>query len=418
VIQAEVSFTPSPDVSAVLNALLDRFERRAAGAQPRSIKILFGEVALPTYFSQVDPEPRQVANEQFQKLESQGLVVLGWLAGEKGHLLESARLLPERVGPLYQALKRVPAAHRQARLEDQLLGERFRFGVEDWRYRALSKILAQLKTKKSPAPFSLSDSGFNEDLLTALSALSHLEEETSYRVFSVHTFNDSKRFIDLKSAILRLAKLGQPEWKRLLPEEVLRELNLVANPGYLFLAGPWELVDELGQVLSLDAFIPSVGLPAIQAAHLQRVTTRAEVVICIENLTTFHEMSRLSTGPGRPALICLMGNPSPACRHLLSCLEQSQPEPVPIYVWADLDYGGLNILAQLRQQVSPFCRPYRMDAETLDAFAAFARPLTQNDRRNFARLCSRPDLSDMGPVIAHLLRRGIKLEQEAISIKA
>ncbi len=413
--QVEISFVPSSDVAVILNTLLDKFERRSEGSQPRSIKVFFNKVTLPTYFSQVDPEPRQIANEQFQTLESQGLLVLRWLPGGKGHLLESVSLVPDLQMPLYQALKRMPAANRRDRLENQLLGERFRFAGDDWRSRAVGNILAQIKAGKSPAPFSLSDAEINEDLLTALAALSNLKEETPYRVFSVHTFNDSKRFNDLKSAILRLAKLGQPEWKRLLPEEVLRELNLVANPGYLLLSGPWELVDEMGQVLSLGEFTPSVGLPAIQAAHLQRVTTHAQTVICIENLTTFHEMSRITLNTNRPALICLMGNPSPACRHLLSCLEKSLPETVPLYVWADLDYGGLNILAQLRQQVSLRCMPYRMDAETLDAFAAFARPLTQNDRRNFERLLIRPYLKDMRPVIAHLLKRGIKSEQEAIS---
>ena len=414
--QAEISFVPTGDVAAILNIMLDKFERRSEGSQPRSIKVLLSEVALPAYFSQVDPEPRRVANVQFQALENQGLLSLRWMPGEKGHLLESASLLLDRQVPLYQILKRTAAADRRARLVSQLLGERFRFIGVDWRSRALEYILAQIKAGKSPAPFSLSDIAFNEDLLTALSALSNLAEETSYRVFSVHTFNDSKRFISLKSSILRLAKLGQAEWKRLLPEEVLRELNLVANPGYLLLSGPWELVDELGQVLSLDEFIPSVGIPAIQAAHLQRVTVHTQSVICIENLTTFHEMSRISPGSARPALICLMGNPSPACRHLLACLDASLPESVPLSVWADLDYGGLNILAQLRRQISPRCMPFRMDSETLDAFATFARPLTQNDRRNFERLLTRPLLNDMHPVIAHLLKRGIKLEQEAVSI--
>lgn len=412
---AEISFVPSSDVIVILNTLLDKFERRSESSQPRSIKALLSEVALPAYFSQVDPEPRRVANEQLQALEGQGLLALRWLSGERGYLLESVSLLPDRQIPLYQALKRMPAADRRARLENQLLGERFRFAGDDWRNRALRYILAQIKAGKSPAPFSLSDTAYNEDLLTALSALSNLTEETSYRVFSVHTFNDSKRFISLKSAILHLAKLGQPEWKQMLLDEVLRELNLVANPGYLLLSGSWELVDEMGQVLSLNQFIPSVGIPSIQAAHLQRVTTRAQAVICIENLTTFHEMSRISLDKNRPALICLMGNPSPACRHLLFCLEKSLPETHPLYVWADLDYGGLNILDQLRRQVGPRCIPYRMDVETLDAFAAFARPLTQNDRHNFERLLARPYLNDMRPVIAHLLKRGIKLEQEAVS---
>ena len=50
-------------------------------------------------------------------------------------------------------------------------------------------------------------------------------------------------------------------------------------------------------------------------------------------------------------------------------------------------------------------------------FAQFARPLTVADRRNLERQTRRPELSDVQPVIAHLLRRGLKLEQEAIAVE-
>ncbi len=43
---------------------------------------------------------------------------------------------------------------------------------------------------------------------------------------------------------------------------VLRELNLVANPGHLYLSGAWQLVDDAGLLLSLSEFQPSVGVPA------------------------------------------------------------------------------------------------------------------------------------------------------------
>ena len=88
--------------------------------------------------------------------------------------------------------------------------------------------------------------------------------------------------------------------------------------------------------------------------------------------------------------------------------------PDPLQVWADLDYGGLNILAQLRKLISPRFLPYRMDAATLEAHIRWARPLTENDRRLLARLQGYASLADMQPVIAHVLERGLKLEQEAV----
>jgi hypothetical protein len=86
-----------------------------------------------------------------------------------------------------------------------------------------------------------------------------------------------------------------------------------------------------------------------------------------------------------------------------------------LLVWADIDYGGLSILAQLRQQVSTDFAPYRMDIATLDAHARWAHPLSPRDERNLSHLCHRPTLADMVPLIDHMLLRGLKLEQEAVS---
>jgi len=44
------------------------------------------------------------------------------------------------------------------------------------------------------------------------------------------------------------------------------------------------------------------------------------------------------------------------------------------------------VLAQLREQVNDRTAPYRMDVETLEAHAQWARPLTPGNARNLARL--------------------------------
>ena len=344
---------------------------------------------------------------------------LFWQPGEKGHLLESIVLVSGAESSLYCLLGRVSNHILRTRLEAQLLGDRFRFGESKWHYRAIQHILTQLKQNKSPSPFLLADPIFNEDLLTTLSALSQLNEETPYRVFSVRVFNNSKRFEDLKRAVIRLARLGQPTWKKLPEDELLRELNLVANPTYLLLAGPWRLVNADGEVISLDGFSPSIGLTAVQAMHLQQVYVSADKVICIENLTTFHAMAAsLVNNPQsqRVALLCLAGNPSPACRQLLKYLLVSLPENTPLHVWADLDYGGFNILNQLRKEVAPRFMPYNMDVGTFKRYEQFARPLTLSDRRNLTRQLKHTGLNDVHPVISYLLKCGVKLEQEAIII--
>ena len=362
-------FTPSPDVTAILNALLDIYERHDPGRPfTRAIRVRLDELDLPGYASQLDPAPRQTANEQFQTLAERGFVRLAWLPGETNHLLDTVTLLPEHVAEFFPWLGRAPVAAQAAALRDLLLGERFRFAGADWRRLAVDHTLAQLRAGRSPAPFTLTDPGFNRDLLVALAALDAVTEETPYRVFSVRTFNNSKALEPLKAALATLARRHGPGWGELTPEEALRELGLTANPTQVLLYGPWRLVGAGGQVVTLDGFSPAVGVPAVMAGRVHHVSVGAsqtERVVCVENLASFYELVR-HEGDGLAAL-CLWGNPAPAVRHLLARLAETLSAEIPLQVWADLDYGGLNILAQLRKAISPRFLPYRMDAATLDA---------------------------------------------------
>ncbi len=411
-----MKFTPTPDIAAILNALLDVYERHEPGRPfTRAIRIRLDELDLPGYTSQLDPAPRQTANEQLRELERHGFLRLAWLPGETGHLLEAVTLLPEHAAELFPWLGRPAVAAQAAALRDLLLGERFRFAANDWRLLALDHTLAQLRAGKSPAPFTLADPDFNRDLLAALVALDTVHQETPYRVFSVRAFNDSKAFEPLKAGLATLARRHGPGWGELTPDEALRELGLTPNPTHVFLSGPWRLVGAGGQVVTLADFYPAAGVPSLLIADIQRAELDAAAVqrvVCVENLASFYELIR-HEGEGLAAL-CLWGNPAPAVRHLLARLVETLPDRVPLQVWADLDYGGLHILAQLRKLISPRFLPHRMDAATLDAHVRWARPLTENDRHLLGRLRGYASLADMQPVIEHLLERGLKLEQEAV----
>ncbi len=88
------------------------------------------------------------------------------------------------------------------------------------------------------------------------------------------------------------------------------------------------------------------------------------------------------------------------------------PETTPVFLWSDLDYGGFNILSQLRRFVSEQIQPYLMDVETLESNIPRARPVTARDRIHLKQLLLRSELCDVRSVIEHLLKRGLKLEQE------
>ncbi|MEJ2210768.1 MAG: hypothetical protein P8129_17250, partial [Anaerolineae bacterium] len=324
-----LALVPSADVAAILHNLLDQYERRQ-DPHARVIRCDLESIELPGYYSQVDPEPRQVANEQLVRLEGAGLVTLRWLVGQEGHLLDAVVLHPDGAAELFRIAGRDPVAAQRARLRDLLLGDRFR--LDGWRLRAVNHILSQLKEERSPAPFSLANEERNRDLLAALVALGEVTSETPIRAFSVRAFNDSKRFDALRGAVVRLARRHEAEWRDLRAHEVLAELGLVTNPGHILLAGAWRLVDGQGRIQELAGFEPSVGSPTRLAATVHEVSVEAERVICVENLTPFYELVR--RGTERLAILYLGGNPSPPCRHLLRCLADQAPAELPLQVWA------------------------------------------------------------------------------------
>ena len=322
-----IHFTPSPIVATILHPLLDMYERpvhtapdaqTAAEETPekgsRALRVHLNLADFPLYYNQADPTPRASANEQLQTLARSGYISLAWLNGEQGHLLASVTLEPAEANSIFKLLRRTPLAAKRGRLIELLLSEKFRYA--GWRLRALQHTLAQLRDEKSPAPFSLSDDPFNQDLLIALAALDELHVETPQRVFSVHIFNDSKRFEDLASALATLARRHAPEWQELTNAEVLRELNLVANPSHIYLHGAWQLVDADGLSVSLAGLSPSVGIAAAQAARTQQVSVNAPQVIAVEYPTSFYELMRTMKDPAHItqagtsqslAAICLMG---------------------------------------------------------------------------------------------------------------
>ena len=80
-----------------------------------------------------------------------------------------------------------------------------------------------------------------------------------------------------------------------------------------------------------------------------------------------------------------------------------------------MDYGGFNILSQLRKQIGARVEPSLMDVSTFEKYAKLSHPLTQTDVRNLKRLALHANLRDVRPVIEHLITHGLKLEQEAIA---
>lgn len=175
------------------------------------------------------------------------------------------------------------------------------------------------------------------------------------REASARLFKDSK-LIERLAGPIDVLLTGSVDCDPRQDWEVFQEIGLFREERPALLAGRVEVARERVTAL-LDA--PYCGLPAYT---VHGVTTIPELVMTIENLTTFHsEAKRRADEP--ILLIYTAGMPSPSWRAMYGRLLASVPEGTPIYHWGDIDEGGFRIAAAIAREAGERGRkvaPWRM----------------------------------------------------------
>jgi hypothetical protein len=100
-------------------------------------------------------------------------------------------------------------------------------------------------------------------LLAALAALAQSREPALERKFSVRLFGDSKRFEDLRGAVIRALRRPDPESAVFGDDDgtLLRAYRIERAPEYVPIAGPLILQSD-HQTLDLTPFVAGVAIPA------------------------------------------------------------------------------------------------------------------------------------------------------------
>ena len=137
-------------------------------------------------------------------------------------------------------------------------------------------------------------------------------------------------------------------------------------------------------------------------------TANVKQVITIENLTTYFRWQEEDS-----LLVYLGGYHNGVRRALLKEIYSSYPEAA-YYHFGDIDAGGFEIYRNLRERTGIPFRMYHMDLATLQAHAAYAKHLTENDRK---RLLGMREREDLRGIIDYMLEQDTKLEQECIGLR-
>ncbi|MFP4440522.1 MAG: Wadjet anti-phage system protein JetD domain-containing protein [Chloroflexaceae bacterium] len=400
-----------PDLArALLHTLLDRYEQPA---RQTVVRVRLSAKTHPAYFSSASALPRQATNHALQHLADQGSLRLHWQKWEQGNWLTAVDLLPEQAEVLYRRLGRTPLPRRESDLRALLAAQT---PQADWHTAFLDHTMEQLLQHRTVAPLNLDDPRWNADLLALLDAVARLRQPTIERALSVRLFADSKRLADLRGALVTVLRRHAPGADQFGDDEraLLQAHMLERIPEYVPLAGPLllQFATPAGQPGTLDLHDFTQGL-ALPTGTLQTCTVgacTARVVVTVENATSFHEL--LAVRPPTMLALYIGGFAGPATLQLLRAVTAACPNVV-FYHWGDIDPGGLRILAHLRTHLGQV-QPLAMDVATFEQYRRHAQPLTQRDRATLKSLQAHPILNDCSGLIAHLLRSGHKLEQEAV----
>ena len=380
----------------ILDHLVDKYERSKSFSGENKTNQNFTEQLKKLFPKYKDPAEYDVfrsVNESVSELEKLGFVTV---KNTKNAFERSVILNTDSLGDIYKYLKRKP----KAELNNTLLALMEKYLNEnEVLNRYCSAQTERIRSNRSVERFD-GDVDELEKTLRAIKEIFNVTEETYERDFSIRLYSDSKVFERIKKkAAWILFRYGDfPD-----EETVLEDLNIVKNPGHVYIKGNGSIVIS-GQKLDLSALKGDIAISSDLLKSIDEIRIGGNRLITIENLTTFNRFSDPQT-----LAVYLGGYHNSHRRNFIKKIFECNPEAEYLH-FGDIDAGGFYILLHLRARTGIDFKPFRMDTSTLELYKSYSRPLTENDRKRLTDLLD----TEFRDTVQYMLDNNCKLEQEAL----
>ena len=389
----------------IISRLLDIYERRNGYAKrPEELRSIQFEVSkeYPIYKDRYDNEKYRDINTAIEKNVAAGLII-----AEKDQIgrYSKIKLNIARVDDCYALLKRTSIPNQCKKvlsvLEKANNVECLLIG------RIVSDFCEQIKAYKK-LPYDLGyDARRVGEVLQVLEAVTKLTSETYIRNFSTALFNDSKRFQrEYRSTIESILFNYTDDVVE--KDDILGYYNLYENPTYVLIKGNARICfDE--SAIELSEMPGGIALSNGSLAGIHKISVKADKVITVENLTTYHDCDEQDT-----VYIYLGGYHNTSKQKLLELIYENNGDK-EYYHEGDLDVYGFLILKNLIDKTQIPFKPLFMDLGTIERFyrAGLYKNLSARDRKV---ITSKKDgqLSAYKDVLEYMLANDCKVEQESI----
>lgn len=389
----------------IISRLLDIYERRNGYAKrPEELRSIQFEVSkeYPIYKDRYDNEKYRDINTAIEKNVAAGLII-----AEKDQTgrYSKIKLNIARVDDCYALLKRTSIPDQCKKvlsvLEKAKNAECLLIG------RIVSDFCEQIKAYKK-LPYDLGyDARRVGEVLQVLEAVTKLTSETYIRNFSTALFKDSKRFQrEYRSTIESI--LFDYTDDVVEKDDILGYYNLYENPTFVLIKGNARICFA-ESAIELSEMPGGIALSNGSLEGIRKISVKADKVITVENLTTYHDCDELDA-----VYIYLGGYHNTSKQKLLELIYENNDDK-EYYHEGDLDVYGFLILKNLIDKTQIPFKPLLMDLGTIERFyrAGLYKNLSARDRKV---ITSKKDgqLSAYKDVLEYMLANDCKVEQESI----
>ena len=389
----------------IIGRLLDIYERRNGYAKrPEELRSIQFDVSkeYPVYKDRYDNEKYGDINAAIEKNAAAGLII-----AEKDQTgrYPKIKLNIARVDDCYVLLKRTGIPDQCKKVLNVL--EKAGCSDSGFINRIVYDFCEQIKAYKK-LPYDLGyDARRVGEVLQVLEAVIKLTSETYIRNFSTALFKDSKRFqreyrLTIESILFDYTDDVVEK------DDILGYYNLYENPTYVLIKGNARICFA-ESAIELSEMPGGIALSNGSLAGIHRISVKADKVITVENLTTYHDCDEPDA-----VYIYLGGYHNTSKQKLLELIYKNNGDRAYFHE-GDLDVYGFLILENLIAKTQIPFKPLLMDLETIERFyrAGLYRSLTARDRK-MINSKKNGQLSAYKDVLEYMLAYDCKVEQESV----
>ena len=409
----------------IIGRLLDTYERRGAfDKDASSLRVIQMDVSkiYPDYVNRYNHEIYHEINVAIEKLCAENLIIA--THNNTGQYLK-IKLNTEKVAECYKKLGRVSIPVQCEKIKKAispyLISE---IGFASGTFQEsksgpksepssvfMNKLVCdwmELLNAHKKLPYEIKyDAHRAGEVLRVVQAILRLEGETYIRNFSTALFKDSKRFQKEFKSVVESILFDYTD-EVLEKSRILEYYNLYENPTFVFIKGN-AVIRFVTSRIDLSEMPDGMALSNASLENIQSIDVKADKVITIENLTTYHD-----AGDPDAVYIYLGGYHNRSKQQLLEKIYAGN-FTTKYFHMGDLDVFGFLILENLKEKTHISFKPLFMDTETLERFfrAGLYKELTAYDKKVIEEK-KNTKLAAYADVLNFMLEYNCKAEQESL----